>query len=97
MLIWQLNLRNSSALREKFSLAFLSYLKEEEKGPVLRMADYRSQEVLNVRWDYASLEVGEVEGMGEGHQKLLHLHLKKGWYQQQNLISQNTVYGQSKD
>lgn len=95
--IWQLNLRNSSALHEKFALAFLSYLKEEGKGPVLRMAGYRSQEVLNVRWDYASQEVGEVEGMGEGHQKHLHLHLKKGWYQQQNLISRNTVSGQSKD
>lgn len=93
LLIWQYDLRNIFALSEKF----LSYLKEEGKGLVLRMAGYWSQEVLNVRWDYALQEVEEVGGKGGGHQKHLHLHLKKGQYQQQNFISQNTVSGQSND
>lgn len=74
LLIWQYDLRNIFALSEKF----LSYLKEEGKGLVLRMAGYWSQEVLNVRWDYALQEVEEVGGKGGGHQKHLHLHLKKG-------------------
>lgn len=93
LLIWQYDLRNIFALSEKF----LSYLKEEGKGLVLRMAGYWSQEVLNVRWDYALQEVEVVGGKGGGHQKHLHLHLNKGQYQQQNFISQNRVSGQSND
>ena len=69
-------------LSGELSLAFLSYLKEEGKGPVLRTAGCWSQEVSNVRWDYALQEVGEVGGLGAGRQKHLHLHLKKGQYQQ---------------
>lgn len=74
LLIWQYDLRNIFALSEMF----ISYLKEEGKGLVLRMAGYWNQEVLNVQWDYALQEVEEVGGKGGGHQKHLHLHLKKG-------------------
>jgi hypothetical protein len=36
--------------------------------------------------------VGEVGGRGGRHQRHLHLCLKKGQYQQQNFINQNTLY-----
>lgn len=97
MLIWQYHLRSIFAFSEKVCWVFPSYLKEGGKGPVLRMVGYWSQEVLNVRWDYALREVGEVGGMGGGHQKHLHLHWKKGQYQQQNFSNQDTVSGKNND
>lgn len=97
MFIWQYDLRNILALSETFSLAFPCYLKEEGKGPVLRMVGCWSREVLSVRWGCALQEVGEVGGMGEGRQKHLHLHLKKGQHQEQNFINENRASGQSND